>query len=435
MGNKTWKIWIVLAGIILTAAVVLGVLYSRGFFYKSIPIELTQMGLTAQMKEYVQDKHQERKERGETIFLDRSVVFGKSSELLGKSSDVYMCSWYLLSGGTTVQPAEQSAYYLCEDQILLANAWIELGEKAEARKLLHAIYEDFGKENGYLSEMIEITEVEKNTKITDTYDDFYDRLGKYGRSVKYINAWFRYYKKWGTGSDWRTIKKIAEELIPIQKSFPEDFPIEGTFKKYVDKPQSATRPETFFSESVGLAGLMPETMEIFIHLDQEYNGISQQADAILAGGQISKEVPLYAIGYQNESGSYFYSNQIANHVDLKSSLYIMNELAKQGELEDVSIQWLKKQLYTSAGFVEKYEIISGVPVQTQESVESYGIVMQIARIIEDDNLYALGFDKLINRLATHSQSSARGAIYRTTEDGRILIRARDNLEAVIGLGE
>ena len=447
-GNKTWRIGIAAAAGVFVIAAVLFTLYFRGYFYTQIPLELRFAGLTEEMKTDLESKKEKLRSSGQTIVPDRKTILNKTVELLSpkEESCPYVTSWYLVSGGVNSQPAEQSAYYFFEDQIRLASAYIELGNKEKTRILLNQIYQDY-LEDGSLKSYLTAQDLEIQNKpmISDTYDVLIDRYGEFGRSVYYIDAWLHYYHKWGNGSDWKFIEKLAEELVPVSDSIKEDMEIEAIIKEYVEVFPADHTPKSFEGQAaedvllttvgMNLNGLLPDTLSALTVFDPGYEEMSAKFTQILLEGIISREVPLYAAGYQSETGEYFYSREKDTLVDTRTSLISMLALSKQEVLSPESILWMKKQLNTSSGFSEKYDIISGLPAGSNEAVESYGVAMQIARYLEDESLYMLNFDKMNLHLATKTNSDARGMLYRTVGDGRILLRAADNLEAVIGLGE
>ena len=119
--------------------------------------------------------------------------------------------------------------------------------------------------------------------------------------------------------------------------------------------------------------------------------------------------------------------------DLVTSLKITLHLADEGKAPQNTILWIKEQLYNQGMLYKSYDLISGQAATTEESVEAYGIVLQIAREVDDADLYGKALERLEYHLATNSLSKAKSTVFRQLDGSRVVVYAKDNLETLLGV--
>ena len=430
------RFWRIPASILLLAGIAVVIIWQLGFFYQKEPVSFSEHPLTSLMKETVAEKQRFTKPAAAEI---QSGTLKLLRDEVGSAP--YVASWYLLSGTVSTQPALCSNVYLCRDQIALVRSYVSLGKKSEARELLQAIYEDFLGEDGFLQASMTAEELGITSKIPtdDIYDTIANMESSVGIGLLYIDAYLHYYEKWGLSEDWENIKIRAAELCPPGEIFEENVPFfqADIAARPVDEvnPEIPLPSETNIVPFAGtpISSLSLETLRILSEIENAYEADYEKARNIVEGAQISAEVPLFAAFYSEDSYFYFVGNIPSART--KDSLFVMLTLAEENKLGDREKLWIKNQMYTMEGFSESYDIFSGQATGSSARAEVYALVLQIARYVGDDAMYALAYERLQRFFAVAEGSAARGTLFQTTEDNRILIRACDNLQAVIGISE
>lgn len=435
MKKRFKKIYIIIPVLLAAAAcIALTVLYLTGFFYnrKNIQMKADSAGqeiavLAADTKVVPSD------------MLPRTV-----SLLSGKTgTSPYVVSWYALPGNISSVTALASEYLVTADQVNLLRCYIEKGDKDSARDLANAIEKDFTAGNGYLVPGRMITDL-GSTPVFPAKAEYDELPVMSGYSMEatigYVRALLEYYDKWGQYSDWTRIEKYAALLGAGDAVFAEDLTItvsttpvptgEGQDIVSIVGGQESDGGD-FAALSLGALDL--EVFRMLSSEDSKYQPLYDKALAILEGAMISSELPLYAVGYTQGSAGYVYYNGDKAQADLVSSLKVTLHLAEEGKAPQQTLLWIKEQLYNQGMLYQNYDLISGQPATSTESVESYGILLQIARAVSDADLYKMAMDRLEWHLATSAASSARSTIYRQLDSTRVVVYAKDNLEALLGV--
>ena len=434
------RIWLATAIVVVLAlgGVVFG-LFQQGFFYTKQEIPFAGEVMSEQIRAEVKTSAYSGAPNSSTILRRTLRIFEQTS-----SDTPYMAEWYMLAGAVSSQPALRSHIYLCEDQILLARAYIATGNKDSAKRLLDSVYRDFTEisSDGVHSRLRSYLTAEELWISPDAETDSkLDRIPSYssssGLGLAYIDVYLRYYEKWGTAADLESILERAAELCPPGSVLSEGLLFEQTTARplpgNVGEAQEYAEPDVLSFSGSKLAYMNLDTLRALADLSPGYQADYSAAQEVLAAGRISDEVPLYALAYEKESRGYIYYQGDVPSLAIEDSLLVMLSLAKDGTLGADEVRWLKNQLYGMSGITTKYDVLSGQSANSEEFLRAYGLVLQIARYTGDDALFSLAYGKLMMGISTNQDSDAYGIFYQQTDDLRILLRLRDNLEAVVGV--
>ena len=435
MKKRFKKIYIIIPVLLAAAAcIALTVLYLTGFFYNRKDIQMKADSAGQEIAVLAAD----------TKVVPSDMLPRTVSLLSGKTgTSPYVVSWYALPGNISSVTALASEYLVTADQVNLLRCYIEKGDKDSARDLANAIEKDFTAGNGYLVPGRMITDL-GSTPVFPAKAEYDELPVMSGYSMEatigYVRALLEYYDKWGQYSDWTRIEKYAALLGAGDAVFAEDLTItvsttpvptgEGQDIVSIVGGQESDGGD-FAALSLGALDL--EVFRMLSSEDSKYQPLYDKALAILEGAMISSELPLYAVGYTQGSAGYVYYNGDKAQADLVSSLKVTLHLAEEGKAPQQTLLWIKEQLYNQGMLYQNYDLISGQPATSTESVESYGILLQIARAVSDADLYKMAMDRLEWHLATSAASSARSTIYRQLDSTRVVVYAKDNLEALLGV--
>ena len=328
--------------------------------------------------------------------------------------------------------------------------YINKGKKDSAEALADAIEKNFTDENGYLvparkaAELTSLPAPQPAFPGNTEYEEL-PAVTSYSMeaTVEYIRALLESYQKWGTASDWTRIEKLAALLYTDEGGFAQDLTVDlsgttpvptGANQDIVSTVEGQVAAGGSF-ETLTLSSLDLEVFRMLSSADSKYQPLYDRAVEILSGAMISEDLPLFAVGYTQSAGGdgYVYFSGKDKQADLVSSLKITLHLAEEGKAPQSTLLWIKEQLYNQGMLYQSYDLISGQASTTEESIESYGILLQIARAVGDSDLYSKALDRLEYHLATSTTSKAKSTIFRQLDSTRIVVYAKDNLEALLGV--
>jgi len=433
------KIYFVPGGLLLLAGIILLILYLNGVFYnrKDVQVKTTSPG------EAIASQYESSK-------IVPADMLSHTLSLLSKQMNTspYVVSWYALPGSISSVTSLASEYIASADQVNLLRFYVKNGNKDAAKDLVKAIGDDFAGENGYLvpvrkvSDLISAGSAQKVFPAYPAYEELPAlTVSSMESTVGYLRAMLEYYQKWGQASDWTRIEKLAALLYTADGTFYEDLTITaaqpslvptGPGQDIVSTVEGQVSTGGNFS-TLTLAALDLEVFRMLSSTDSKYQPLYDNALKILSGAVISDALPLFAIGYTQGSAGYVYYNGDSAQADLVSSLKVTLHLAEEGAAPQKTILWIKEQLYNEGLLYRSYDLISGQASTDVESVESYGILLQIARAVDDPDLYSIALARMEWHLATSSKSAARSTIFRQLDNSRVVVYAKDNLEALLGV--
>lgn len=431
--------YLVPGGLILVAAIVILSLYLNGFFYnrKNIQVKTNSPGTDITLLS------------GNAKIVP-SDMLSRTLSLLSKpmNTSPYVISWYALPGDISSITSLASEYITSADQINLLCYYVKIGNKDSAQTLVKAIGNDFTGENGYLVPVRKVSELASSGTPQTVFaaNAAYEELpaltaGSMDSTVGYLGALLEYYQKWGQASDWTRIEKLAALLFTADGTFFEDLTITAAQPSLVPTGPGQDIVSTVVGQvstggsfsTLTLSSLDLEVFRMLSSADSKYQPLYDKALTILSGAMISDNLPLFAIGYSQSSAGYVYYNGDKAQADLISSLKITLHLAQEGAAPQKTILWIKEQLYNQGMLYQSYDLISGQAATDVESVESYGIILQIARAVDDADLYSKAQTRMEWHLATNAKSAARSTIFRELDNSRVVVYAKDNLEALLGV--
>lgn len=439
--KMTWIILFSGIGILLAAGIVMVLLYANGYFYHRIDIDIRSAAISVPIKERIASST-----ISPSNMQDRVV----SALVKNTKTSPYTVHWYAIPGSISSIAAMESEYLLAYDQILLLRCYIDSGKQKEAATLMKAIERDFTGSNGYLVPYRMVTELSSLSSPQPRFaaNEAYDEppvasVFSTEATVEYLRAVLEYYDKWGQPSDWTRILLLADLLYTDMEEYgvlPEDMTIlvapESEIpldeNKYIVSIISEEVQQEGSFTALALTSLDLETFRILSSIDGKYQMLYDNALQVLQSAMISEDLPLYALGYSESAGGYVNFSGEKPQIDLVSSLKVILHLAEAGEESPSSILWIKEKLYNDGILYQSYNILSGSEAGT-EAEDAYGLVLQIARVTDDADLYAAALTCLERNLATSYTSEARYAIFRQMDESRIVLYAKDNLQARLGM--
>jgi len=441
--KRSSKIYILIpAGILLAAAIVAGILYMTGFFYNKKDIQVSAEVSSEEMQAAA----------AETKIVPADMLSRTLSLLRDKTNtSPYVVSWCVLPGSVSSETGMQSEYLVAEDQALLLQYFVKSGNKDDARTLANAIEKDFAGEKGYLvpyrkvSELVSMTGLVPVFPLHEDYDNLPpDTEYSMEATVGYLKGLLAYYARWGQASDLERIERIADLLytgdvsssiffedLTINVATPTPLPT-GADQDIVDVAEGEVSTGGSFS-TVALASLDLDVFRMLGSLDSRYLPLYDMALAILNEGLVSDSLPLYAVGYSQASDGYVYYFGGKTAADLVSSLKVTLHLAEAGKVPVSTILWIKQHLYNDGALYASYDLINGLAGEETAALEAYGLLLKIARVTDDADLYSKTMRRLEANLATNSSSPARNSIFRQVEGTRVAVYAGDNLAALLGV--
>ena len=422
--------------LVLVAGAAVLVLYLNHFFYKRANFAIEHVGISEEMSAVLTD-----------TAIDKDALLSRTVTLLQGKTGVapYIVDWYMIPGSISSETALASTNLVAEDQILLLRAYIEGDRKSDAKELLKAIDEDFVSEDGYIVQSIPVAQVADITVGADSVNDLetVTSTDSLEDTIAYLGALLLYYDKWGVPSDFSRIEKYADLLYSESGSFiqnqevilltPTPYAI-GEGQDILESVDEETEAEASGSLwTLPLSSLDLDVFRMLASYDSKYQVMYDHELAILQGGVISSDIPLYASSYQQDEENYVYTSGDEFQFDLVSSLTVMLHLAREDALPTESVAWVREHLYNEGILYQTYDVISGQAISEEEATEAYGLLLQIAIETDDLTLYTKALDAVVRNLATSSKSAAYSSIYRRTDANRVIVYAKDNLEVYLGV--
>ena len=349
----------------------------------------------------------------------------------------FVASWYMPEGSIKAQWAKQSHIYLCEDQILMILCYIEAGDAGAAKHLLDATLTSFTDPEGgmYSYRTAKDLDIYPEAESDETLERIPQQPSSVGYGLLYLDAYLRYYEKWGSAGDWDTITRISASICPPGTIIRESIDFQQLVESstIINTGEEPSDPQPSYFKGTPLSLLSIETLRVLTAVDAAYEADYQRAQEILNGAEISSTVPLYALSYDDNSDTYLYYQGNLPSFRITDTLAVVRSVATENKVQENTLRWLKERLYSGTGMTESYDLVTGASTSSDESLAAYGILMQIAQYISDDSLFSLCAEALMRNTATSSDSEIYRLIYSTTPDKRILLRSKDNAEMILAL--
>ena len=440
--NKKVKKIVTISVIAVVAVVVIVVgvkfLLESGAFSKKEDTAANSFSMTDEMNSVV----------SETEF-HRGYMFSRVTKILSDDPKMnpWVLSWYVLPGTTRSVPAMQSAYVDTFDQVLLLESYVREGKRSAAKTMIDAIDTSLTDGNGYLLKFKRADELvsEENrpeVEKSDLYEDqanllLTDAPISMEATTRYLRALLNYYDKWGDSKLLDRIRDLSGKVFDAgakssyraadRAAMPTPIPVtEKTLVPEVTEEEQQGDGATLVqSEGVEICAMDLDAMRRAAVLFPEYQEKYEEMIRIVKEGKISQELPLYAWMYSEELGYTYYTGSAGN-AELVPSLYAMVHLAEIGQLDEDGYAWVSSKIYNDGFLYRSYNIMSGAP-SDQEASEAYPLVLYLAVIKGDNDLFTATFNAMMRNYATLDTSVALYDFFRNVDDSRIAVYARENL--------
>ena len=184
---------------------------------------------------------------------------------------------------------------------------------------------------------------------------------------------------------------------------------------------------------LGLSQADFESMRLLSLLDSRWTKIYEANLAMVEGGFIGADLPLYAEAYSADLSGYVPYTGDTPTLDTQDALLVVLHLCETGHADPRSIAWLRRQVLDVRAVYTAYDLATGEASTHVECVPAYAIAARIARIIGDRDLYLASVDRILWNCATDTKSKAFGAVFQKDATGRVGVTAADNLWAMLAL--
>jgi endo-1,4-beta-D-glucanase Y len=158
-------------------------------------------------------------------------------------------------------------------------------------------------------------------------------------------------------------------------------------------------------------------------LDNKWNDVYSKSMEVINNGFISSELPLYRKYYDGNISEYDNEENIDT---LLSVLVILNKAEAKEDVNE-SIKWIKDRLKTF-GYISTSYNINKIDESKIESTSIYANIAQIAKVINDDELYTMAINKMKSFQVKNENSNIYGSFgNEKTEE----VYSYDNLNALL----
>lgn len=164
-------------------------------------------------------------------------------------------------------------------------------------------------------------------------------------------------------------------------------------------------------------------LKLFSLFDDKWNDVYTKSLKIINNGYISDELPLYRKYYDGNIEIF------DNEENIDTLLSILVILNKAGVNEDISksVDWIKER-FKYIGYISTSYNINTLDESKIESTSIYANIAQIAKVINDEELYNMAINKMKNFQVINEKSNIYGSFgNEQTED----VYSYDNLNALL----
>lgn len=283
---------------------------------------------------------------------------------------------------------------LSESQGLMLLYYVDKDRKGEFDEILSYVNNNMILNSGVISWRVENGE-KSNTSAT--IDD-----------LRIIKALLLAEDRWGD----KSYRKLALKISKGIKKELNDNNLLADFNDGYNK-----------SNKVTLCYLDLPTFKLLADVDGTYKKIYDSSLHLMDEGFISEEVPLYRKEYDRSTESF-------DELDadtLLNSIILLNR-AEAGEDVSNSIKWLKKKYKEYNGIFSSYNTLTGEATSIVESTSIYSNLLQVANILNDNELYEICEYKLKGYQVIDESSEIFGA-YGNTDT--LEVHSFDNLNALL----
>ncbi|MEO2511722.1 glycosyl hydrolase family 8 [Clostridium tertium] len=164
-------------------------------------------------------------------------------------------------------------------------------------------------------------------------------------------------------------------------------------------------------------------LKLFSLFDDKWNDVYTKSLEIINNGYISDELPLYRKYY--DGNIEIFDNE--ENIDTLLSILVILNKAEVNEDISKSVDWIKERL-KYIGYISTSYNINTLDESKIESTSIYANIAQIAKVINDEELYNMAINKMKNFQVINEKSNIYGAFgNEKTED----VYSYDNLNALL----
>lgn len=164
-------------------------------------------------------------------------------------------------------------------------------------------------------------------------------------------------------------------------------------------------------------------LKLFSLFDDKWNDVYTKSLEIINNGYISDELPLYRKYY--DGNIEIFDNE--ENIDTLLSILVILNKAEVNEDISKSVDWIKERL-KYIGYISTSYNINTLDESKIESTSIYANIAQIAKFINDEELYNMAINKMKNFQVINEKSNIYGSFgNEQTED----VYSYDNLNALL----
>lgn len=164
-------------------------------------------------------------------------------------------------------------------------------------------------------------------------------------------------------------------------------------------------------------------LKLFFLFDDKWNDVYTKSLEIINNGYISDELPLYRKYY--DGNIEIFDNE--ENIDTLLSILVILNKAEVNEDISKSVDWIKERL-KYIGYISTSYNINTLDESKIESTSIYANIAQIAKVINDEELYNMAINKMKNFQVINEKSNIYGSFgNEQTED----VYSYDNLNALL----
>ena len=164
-------------------------------------------------------------------------------------------------------------------------------------------------------------------------------------------------------------------------------------------------------------------LKLFSLFDDKWNDVYTKSLEIINNGYISDELPLYRKYY--DGNIEIFDNE--ENIDTLLSILVILNKAEVNEDISKSVDWIKERL-RYIGYISTSYNINTLDESKIESTSIYANIAQIAKVINDEELYNMAINKMKNFQVINEKSNIYGSFgNEKTED----VYSYDNLNALL----
>lgn len=283
---------------------------------------------------------------------------------------------------------------LSESQGLILNYYLYKNNKDEFYDSFKYIKENMFLKNGLISWRIENN---KSSEVSATIDDLRIARALIIGAEEFDNLKYRYYG------------------IKISN---------GIYKNLIQENRLIDFHDGYGKSNVTtLCYLDLYALKLFSLFDDKWNDVYNKSIQIINEGYISDKLPLYRKYYDGNVESF--DNE--ENIDTLLSILVILNKAEANEDISKSVVWIKERL-KYIGYISTSYNVNTMDESRIESTSIYANIAQIAKVINDEELYDMAINKMKNFQVINEKSNIYGAFgNEQTED----VYSYDNLNALL----